>query len=97
METITLDAQEKVLGRLASEVSVLLRKNCRVLVRNIDKIKLTGKKANKPLIKYTGYLGGLKTKVPTLKDRFHHAVFMMLPKNKERRKIIKNLVFYGEK
>ena len=70
---ISVDADNKSLGRLAAEVAVLLRgknkptyvpyKDCgdTVLVKNIDKMKFTGDKLEqKNYFHYTGYLGNLK-------------------------------------
>ena len=69
----TIDATDKILGRLATEVSVLLRgKNSAeflpyvdsgnfVNVINIDKIKVSGnKESTKPYWRYTGYPGGIR-------------------------------------
>lgn len=74
-----IDAEGKVLGRLATEVSVLLRgkRNPRfvnyedtgdfVIVVNADKIKVTGRKLDqKKYYSHTGYPGGIKEK--SLKD-----------------------------
>lgn len=68
-----LDATNKILGRLATEVAVLLRgKNApsfdpaklsgnKVLVYNTDKIKFSGKKTSQKLYRHhSGYHGGLK-------------------------------------
>lgn len=109
-DTHTIDATNKALGRLATEIAVLLRGKNKpdfapnkdigdfVIVKNVDKIKFTGKKFdNKIYYHHTGYLGGLK-KVP-LKKLFEKdpgqvlkkAVFGMLAKNKLRAKQIKRL------
>jgi len=106
----TIDAKGKVLGRLASEISLLLRgkrlpnfapnkdMGVSVVVKNVDKMKITGKKfENKIYYHHSGYLGGLKEK--KLKDLWEkdpgevlrRAVFGMLPKNKLRSKMIKRL------
>jgi len=76
---ITVDAENKSLGRLAVEVAVLLRGKNKpsfvpykdvgdtVLVKNIDKMKFTGNKLEgKNYFRYTGYLGNLKK--ATLKE-----------------------------
>ena len=76
---ITVDADNKSLGRLAAEVSVLLRGKNKasyvpykdigdtVIVKNIDKMKFTGNKLEgKHYFHYTGYIGNLKDK--TLKE-----------------------------
>lgn len=68
-----LDAEGVVLGRLAAEVSKLLRGKHKpsytphldcgdyVIVINADKIKLTGKKlTDKKYFKHTGWIGGIK-------------------------------------
>lgn len=78
-KTHIIDAENKPLGRLAVEVSVLLRGKSKptyvpymdvgdvVIVKNIDKMKFTGnKQSNKKYFKFTGYLGNLKT--TTLKE-----------------------------
>ena len=109
-KTHTIDVTNKVLGRLATEIAVLLRGKHKpdfapnkdigdfVDIKNINKIKVTGKKFEKKIYyRHTGYLGGLK-KVP-LKKLFERdpgevlkkAVFGMLPKNKLRAKQIKRL------
>lgn len=107
-----IDAQGQVLGRLASQVVLLLRgkhevdfvpykePKTKVVIKNVDKIKITGRKlSSKFYIKHTGYPGGLKKKKMAdifLQDPkwvFRHAVLGMLPKNKLRNKMIKNLSF----
>jgi len=73
-ETYTIDAAEKVLGRLASEIAILLRGKNKsnfvpykdeggiVKVINASKLKLTGKKVSqKVYYRHSGYMGGLKT------------------------------------
>ena len=78
MESITrenhiIDAEGKVLGRLATQVAVLLRGKNKpgfapykdigdfVIIKNIDKLIFTGKKfQNKIYYHHTLYLGGLK-------------------------------------
>lgn len=77
--TITVDADNKSLGRLAVEVAVLLRGKNKpdfvpykdmgdtVVVKNIDKMRFTGNKLeNKNYFHFTGYLGNLKQ--ATLKE-----------------------------
>ena len=109
-ETHTIDATNKVLGRLAVEIAVLLRGKHRpdfmpnkdtgdfIVIKNIDKIKFTGKKIDQKIYyHHTGYMGGLKeTPLKTLfknnPDKvLKKAVFGMLPKNKLRRLQIKRL------
>ena len=69
-----VDATDKVLGRLASEIAQILRGKRKpeyaphadvgdhVIVINAEKIKVTGAKAeNKVYHRHTGYAGGLRT------------------------------------
>lgn len=68
-----VDATDKTLGRLASEVAAILRGKHKpiytpfvdtgdhVIVINAEKVRLTGKKLqNKKFVYHTGYPGGLK-------------------------------------
>lgn len=68
-----VDAEGKTLGRLASEIAVVLRGKNKptftphvdggdfVIVLNADKVVLTGKKLTQKFYRYhTGYVGGLK-------------------------------------
>jgi large subunit ribosomal protein L13 len=110
--THVIDATNRVLGRLASEIAILLRGKHKpdftphkdggdfVKVKNIDKMKFTGKKmTNKIYYHYSGYPGGLKA--TPLKELFRKnpgevlrkAVWGMLPKNKLRAQQIKRLQF----
>lgn len=72
-ETHTIDAANKVLGRLASQIAILLQGKNKpkfypykdmgdfVIVKNIAQIKLTGKKIEqKKYFRHSGYLGGEK-------------------------------------
>ncbi|MDP3995936.1 MAG: 50S ribosomal protein L13 [bacterium] len=72
-ETHTIDATGKILGRLATEVALLLRGKDKadfaaykdigdiVVIKNVDKLKFTGKKlTQKKYYRHSGYLGGLK-------------------------------------
>ena len=71
---VVVDAEDQVLGRLASRVAFLLRGKHKpsftphvdcgdnVIVINADKIKLTGNKwEDKTYIRHTGYPGGQRT------------------------------------
>lgn len=69
-----------------------------VSVNNIKKVKFTGDKLkNKIYYRYSGYHSGIKAR--TLQERWtkspaevlRYSVYRMLPKNKTRDKIIKNL------
>ncbi len=109
-DTHTIDAAGKILGRLATKIAILLRGKHRpdfvpnqdmgdfVVVKNVDKIKFTGKKMEqKKYYRHSGYIGSLKE--TPLKKIFERdpgkvlkiAVFGMLPKNKLRSKQIKRL------
>jgi len=111
-ETHTIDAKDKILGRLASQIAFLLRGKQKpdftpnkdtgdiVVVKNADKIRVTGKKySNKIYYRHTGYMGGLKE--AAFKEIFEErpsqvirkAVYGMLPKNKLRDEQIKRLKF----
>jgi len=89
-----LNAAGKILGRLASEVAVLLRgKNSakflphitpqnEVTVFNIDKIKVTGKKMKQKIYRHhSGYPGGLKEE--SLKNLFE----------RDSRKVLRRAVY----
>jgi len=78
-EWLVVDAQDKILGRLATEIAVRLRGKHKpefaphidtgdfVVVVNAEKIKVTGAKlAQKKYYSYSGYVGGLHE--ITLKD-----------------------------
>lgn len=110
--TQTIDATGKSLGRLATHIAVLLRgkhnpdfesyqnKEDVVIVKNIRKIKITGRKLEqKKYYWHTKHPGGLKTK--TMKELFlqkpeellKKAVYGMLPTNKLRALQIQRLRF----
>jgi len=70
---LLVDAEDKVLGRLASEIAQLLRGKHKpmftphldvgdfVVVVNAEKVRLTGRKAEqKTYFRHTGYMGGEK-------------------------------------
>ena len=72
-----IDASNVVVGRLASVISKIIRGKNKttytphmdngdfVIVKNIEKIKFTGKKfQNKKYFKHTGYPGGIKETTP---------------------------------
>ena len=75
---ILIDAQDLIVGRLASYISKVLRGKDKsqytphmdngdfVVVTNIEKIKFTGKKfSNKKYYRHTGYPGGIKETTPS--------------------------------
>ena len=72
-----VDAQDQVLGRLATRVASVLRGKHKptftpnadigdfVIVINAEKVKLTGRKmSDKSYYRHTGYIGGLKETTP---------------------------------
>ncbi len=108
----TIDAKDKKLGRLATEVAVILMgknnsdfaknkiPNITVEVINLSKLNIDEKKKESTLYKrYSGYPGGLKIEtLGKLESRlgignaFKKTVSGMLPKNKLRDRMLKNLV-----
>lgn len=111
-KTYQIDANGKILGRLASEIAVLLQGKNRsdykpnidcghfVEVKNVDKLKFSGKKENSKIYyHFSGYPSGLKQK--KLQDLFKQkpqkvleiAVRRMLPKNRLLKERIKRLKF----
>lgn len=109
METYNIDAKDKVLGRLATEIVLLLRGKNKpdfmpnkdsgniVIVKNIKDIKITGDKLEKKTyFKHTGYIGSEKfipMKEFSKEELLRKAVLGMLPKNKLRKQQINRLKF----
>ena len=108
-----IDAQGKILGRVASQVAVILRGKHKplftphlnlgdyVIVINVDKVVLTGKKSNtKTYYTHSFHPGGLKAKgfSQLIKEKpeqlFRWAVWGMLPKNRLGRKMLRCLHIY---
>ncbi len=107
-----IDASNKSIGRVASEVAVfLMGKNTPQFQRNINpdikvkilnasKVKITQKKKKeKRYQRYSGYPGGLKTRTMEevinkkgYKEVFEKAVYGMLPSNRLRKGMMKNLI-----
>ena len=112
MADYTIDAKGKRLGRLASEIAVILqgKKNPKyekrlegddkVVVKNIDKFEITGRKIKqKTYFRHTTQIGHLKKatlgmllekKGPA--EVLRRAVMGMLPENKLRIRRIKKLI-----
>ena len=76
-EWVVLDAQDQVLGRLASKAAILLRGKHKenftphvdcgdfVIVINADKVKLTGNKwSDREYVTHSGYPGGQRITTP---------------------------------
>lgn len=105
-----VDATNCSLGRLASEVAVLLRGKHKaeftphldtgdfVIIINAKEIGLTGKKwTNKKYFSHSGFFGSLKEKKAkelSGSELINKAVSGMLPKNKMRAKLMKKLKVY---
>lgn len=106
-----LDATDLTVGRLATKISTLLRGKNKpeyqayldlgdiVEVKNISKMKFTGKKLDqKQYHHYSGYLGGLKSKklgdvfATNPGDVLYRAVREMLPDTKLRVDMLKRLI-----
>lgn len=111
-----LDAKGKILGRLASQVSSILIGKTKpwyaphldsgdfVVVTNVDKLKVTGKKEeNKKYYRHSGYPGGLKTTTYSKLKQEHperilrFAVSGMLPDNRLKAPRLKRLIIMGER
>ncbi len=109
--THTIDANGKVLGRLATEIATLLRgKNKvgftfnqdhgdRVVIKNAEKIVLTGNKATQKMYyRHSGYPGGLREITYAEMNKLHpdrvirFAVQNMLPRNRLRTGWMKKLI-----
>ncbi len=106
-----IDATERTLGRVASEIALSLMgktkasferhiySGFKVKVVNASKIKITTKKLGEIYhTRYSGYRGGLRILKGTetvekkgLKELLKLAVYHMLPDNKLRREMMKNL------
>jgi large subunit ribosomal protein L13 len=107
----TFDADGKSLGRMTSEIAMILRgKNeptfqpnvvpdVKVIINNASKVVLNDSQLKKEYKRYSGYPGGL-TEEPRAhaierlgyKIIFEKAVFGMLPNNKLRSIMMKNLI-----
>jgi len=111
-EIHTIDVTDQILGRIATRIAMLLRGKHKpsfvfnqdvgdfVVIKNADKIKITGKKMEqKKYYRHSGYIGNLKE--ISLKKVFEKdagkvmktTVYGMLPKNKLRKQQIKRLKF----
>lgn len=105
-----IDAAEKIVGRLATEIADILQgKNSphfdpakhadnHVIVFNTDRMRVTGRKPEQKIYRHhSGYPGGLKEETLERLQRrdsrrvLHHAVNGMLPKNRLRPRMMKNL------
>lgn len=106
-----IDATNQKLGRLASQIAIILQGKLnanyeqrlagedKVLIKNVSKIVVTGKKATQKVYHHhTGYMGHLKAdKYKAVFEKspqkvLWYAVYNMLPKNKLRQKRLNRLV-----
>ena len=113
-EWYVIDANDKVLGRLASAIAYRLRGKHKstytphidtgdfIVVTNVDKIKVTGNKAEDKLYqRHSGYPGGVRTvSFAQLQQRFpgralEKAVKGMLPKGPLGYAMLKKLKCYA--
>jgi large subunit ribosomal protein L13 len=109
-----VDAQGKVLGRLATQIAARLRGKHKpeytphidtgdfVVVVNVDKLRVTGRKAeSKTYYRHTGYPGGIKeanfAKVHATRPErvLQHAVKGMLPKGPLGYAMLRKLKVYA--
>ncbi len=105
-----VDAEGCSLGRLASEVAVLLRGKNKpeftpyvdtgdfVIIINAKQVHLSGRKwTDKKYFSHSGFFGSLKEKKAkelSGAELIKNAVSGMLPKNKMRKKLMKKLKVY---
>jgi large subunit ribosomal protein L13 len=112
MNKYKLDAENKPIGRIATQVAhILMGKNrpdfrrniypnVEVCVQNVNHLFISLKKLKQEThIRYTGYPGGQRienwasiNKKQGKGELLRRAIYGMLPKNKLRSKMIKNLV-----
>ncbi len=110
-QTHIVDATRRPLGRLATQIADLLRGKTKVgfapykddgdfvIIENIDKIAITGKKQKQKIyFHFTGFIGGMKkTTMDKIIDKkgiqeiLKKAVSGMLPKNKLKTEMLKRL------
>jgi large subunit ribosomal protein L13 len=109
-----VDAQNKVLGRLAAQIAIRLRGKHKpeytphvdtgdfLVVVNVDKLRVTGRKAERKIYyRHTGYPGGLReTNFAKLKAKrpervLQKAVKGMLPKGPLGYAMLRKLKLYG--
>lgn len=107
------DAKGKILGRLSTEIARILSGKNRVdftpnidagdfvVVTNVEKIEVTGKKeSDKTYYRFSGYPGGIYARTVSeqrekdARKILEKAVFGMLPKNKLRAPRMKRLRLY---
>jgi len=109
-----VDATDRVLGRLATRIAIVLRGKHKpeytphvdcgdgVIVINVSKIRVTGKKMqDKEYVTYSGYPGGRRVrKMDTMMERhpdkvMRQAVKRMIPDTPLGRQMLKKLKIYA--
>lgn len=114
--SLTIDANGKILGRVASEAALFLcgKQNpsymphlapaCKVIIINAALIRVTGTKQQTKIYKhFSGYPSGLKKisfEIQMQRDPqkiILHAIRSMLPKNKLRAIMMRNLTVRAQK
>ena len=106
-----VDAEGKILGRLATEIAFALRGKDKpqftphadmgdyIVVINADKIVMTGDKwEQKQYARYTGWMGGLRHTAAEnmpIERLFERAVWGMLPKNSLSKQHLRKLKVYA--
>lgn len=112
LKTYEIDAAGKAIGRLASEVAIIVTgkkqsnytpnmiPSVKVIISNIDKIKISEKKLkNNIFYQHSGYPGGLKKKQwSEIFNKNPQLLFMkiinnMVPNNKLRKHLLKKIIF----
>ena len=107
-----IDATNQILGRLATKIATILMEKNKpfyvpykkqsklIIVKNVKKIKISGKKLSKKVYyRHTGYPGKLKKiKISEIFKKkpekiLKNTILGMLPKNKLRAKMIKQVKF----
>jgi|CXWK01.1.fsa_nt_gi large subunit ribosomal protein L13 len=110
-----VDAKNQTLGRLAGSIANALMGKSKVnyvpyldmgdyvVVTNVSKIKVSGRKAEqKKYYSHSGYPGGLRTQTyadltkTNPQEIIKHAIKGMLPNNKLRSKMLKKLFIFAD-
>ncbi len=110
-----IDVKGKILGRISTKIASLLMGKSKpyfatnldcgdyIVVVNAEKIRVTGKKAEKKIyMNYSGYPGGLKKKtfLQLIKQNpcriIKESVRGMLPQNKLKDKMLKRLFIFKD-
>ena len=113
MKNTVIDADGKILGRLATQIAMALRgKNSpdflpnrtpegKITVVHTDRMRVTGRKMLQKMYRtHSGYLGHLREEnlenrmARDSREALRHAVLGMLPKNRLRRVMMRNLILH---